>query len=305
MSPFSRSFITGGVLAGWLAIGVPSLAQPGTHHADPRALVFNDGRRVIPPQMIPPDEVRVLDGAFTPAYSGTGTLSPMWLVDDPPAAAPGTESIIGTDDRKRVMDTTQFPYRAIVHITANYGGCTGFLIDADTVATAGHCVYNNFVNSTWQWASNVRVYPGRNDSYLPYGGCGSTGLLSAKELWTVNHDQRYDYGMIKLACTVGTQTGWIGMQWTSTNPTGMPIVVSGYPNTTQYYASDQIREASTFQLFYAADTNGGQSGGPVYVGPQINAVGIHTAGISTDKQLNRGVRVTQTVYDDYQYWKGL
>lgn len=305
MPHLARSIASIAFVVGLIVIHAPAVAQGSMHPADPRALVFNDGHRVIPTRVTPPDEVRTWNGAYIPAYYGTGELSPMWLEGEPSPAAPGTESIIGIDDRKRVTDTTQFPYRAIVHITANYGGCTGFLIDADTVATAGHCVYNNLVNNTWQWASNIRVYPGRNDSYLPYGGCGSTGLLSAKEMWTVNHDQRYDYGMIKLACTVGNQTGWIGVQWTSTNPTGTPIVVSGYPSTAQYYASDQIREASTLQLFYAADTDGGQSGGPVYVGPQINAVGIHTAGTSADKQLNRGVRVTQTVYDDYQYWKGL
>jgi glutamyl endopeptidase len=78
-----------------------------------------------------------------------------------PALVPGDgsiESVIGTDNRYRITNTTSYPYRAITHITSSIGGCTGWLIDPDTVVTAGHCLHNG------SWASNVRVYPGRNGS---------------------------------------------------------------------------------------------------------------------------------------------
>ncbi|MCI3987299.1 trypsin-like serine protease, partial [Bacillus vallismortis] len=55
-------------------------------------------------------------------------------------------SISGTDERTRISSTTSFPYRATVQLSIQYPntsityGCTGFLVNANTVVTAGHCV---------------------------------------------------------------------------------------------------------------------------------------------------------------------
>lgn len=81
-----------------------------------------------------------------------------------------TYSVIGIDDRIRVNDTTSYPYSAIVHVATQYNngeiyGCTGALINKDTVLTAGHCIYNKEIGG---WATNVIVTPCRNGGQAPY-----------------------------------------------------------------------------------------------------------------------------------------
>lgn len=55
-------------------------------------------------------------------------------------AAP--ETVIGIDARYRIYPSASgHPERAIGLLTFNGGSCTGWLINANTVATAGHCVH--------------------------------------------------------------------------------------------------------------------------------------------------------------------
>jgi glutamyl endopeptidase len=222
-----------------------------------------------------------------------------------PALVPGDgsiESIISPDGRYRITTTTSYPYRAIAHVTSSIGGCTGWLINKNTVVTAGHCVYNG------SWASSVRVYPGRNGSSTPYGSCGKLRLYSVTG-WTQNRDRNYDYGAIKLDCSIGNITGWFGYRWTSSSLTGQPTYLAGYPGDktkgTLWRHNDSVRITQTYRLYYANDTWPGQSGSPVWnnggscstCGIAIHAYGVDSTGY------NGGTRITQSVFNNLTTWK--
>ena len=140
------------------------------------------------------------------------------------------ETVIGTDDRTRVTPTTTFPARATVLILFSDGGsdfrCSGFMISADTVATAGHCVAPG--NGTGFYArSTYRVFPGRDGPDRPYGVCAARRLYSVNG-WLSDGRDDFDYGAIKLNCEIGDTTGWYG--FTSTyGGIGNPVRVQGYP----------------------------------------------------------------------------
>jgi glutamyl endopeptidase len=227
----------------------------------------------------------------------------------------GIESIIGLDKRKQVLDTTTFPARAIAKITFTGGGCTGFMIGRNTVATAGHCVAEDGV-----WRTNVRVYPGRNGDDTPFGSCSArnnsqpgVGLFTSAE-WFFGEDEEYDYGAIKLDCEVGNATGWFGL-WT-TNLVGTKTTVSGYPGDkpagTQWLSNDCSNFWFTFhhctvavqtsrQAFYANDTFNGVSGAPVYFTTRsgcICAIAIHAYGLhggDPHDVYNHGARTRKSV----------
>lgn len=211
------------------------------------------------------------------------------------------DSVIGSDGRTQVTSTTTWPYRAIVHVTSSIGGCTGWMISSRTVATAGHCIHNG------SWATNVKVYPGRNGSSLPYGSCNGVSLKSVTG-WTVNRNTNYDYGAIQLDCSVGNTTGYFGFRYTSSSLNGTAETISGYPGDktygTQWKHSDQIRNTYTYKLEYQNDTYGGQSGSPVYHSysgcSSACSIAIHTNGGST---YNRGTRITSAVYNNLNSWK--
>ena len=81
------------------------------------------------------------------------------------------ETVIDTDDRRRILETDLFPWRTIcaLHITSALGGFvgTGWLAGPRTVITAGHCVYH--LADMGGWANEIEVTPGRNDLNTPFG----------------------------------------------------------------------------------------------------------------------------------------
>lgn len=95
------------------------------------------------------------------------------------------EVVIGTDDRKNITSTMQYPWRSICSLKikakdgTNWIG-TGFLIGPRTVITAGHVVY---LHNHGGWAKSIEVIPGRNGSSNPYESCKSSHLHSVKG-WT-------------------------------------------------------------------------------------------------------------------------
>ena len=57
------------------------------------------------------------------------------------------DGIFGTDDRRQISSTTAQPWSMVVQLIATWKSgdsstCSGFMIGARTVGTAGHCVYS-------------------------------------------------------------------------------------------------------------------------------------------------------------------
>ena len=163
---------------------------------DPNTGVVNDGREIAP------DELR---RTYSPSSAGAAeiagaldalaeikgrrespteldTLEALQAVSGPQ----GIEVIIGPDNRVRVNPTTSLPARATVLVTFSAGRCTGWLINSNTVVTAGHCVHPGGGGSFYPPGS-YRVYPGRNGSCSPYGSCTARTALHVIG-WTVNGD---------------------------------------------------------------------------------------------------------------------
>lgn len=224
----------------------------------------------------------------------------------------GIESIIGPDSRVRINPTTSYPARAVVLITFNQGGsssrCTGWLINKDTVATAGHCVHTGGPGGSW--STNVKVYPGRNGNLSPYGSCTARRLHSVTG-WTNSSDERVDYGAIKLNCSIGNTVGWFGY-FTQANLLNLQTQISGYPGDkplTQWRSIDKVRTTTTDQVFYFNDTVGGMSGSPVYYnrpGCGMCSMGVHAYGLhgaAPHSNHNHAKRITQATFNNLTNWK--
>ena len=297
------------VLAAALALGILAAGAPAQAR-DSAALeiVSSDGSRVT-----------AASGDAAAAFKGTGRTGSRTVSDlgKPavvryPSAPADIENIIGSDDRVRVNPTTTYPARAVAHISfANGALCSGFLIDPDTVATAGHCVERGAGGGFYS-VSSYRVTPGRNGSTAPYGFCGARALYTVNG-WANNSDERYDFGAIKLNCSIGNTVGWFGY-----GPIGSPVgktsLNNGYPGDkpygTQWKSSDRFRAATTRQLFYGNDTYGGLSGSPVYQasgcgGPCARAIHAYGWGHGSypHDTWNHGTRITSGVANLLTTWK--
>lgn len=224
--------------------------------------------------------------------------------DDPNASDPSPNRVIGGDERIKVGDTTKFPYSAIADIRFTQNGksysCTGWIYDDNYVATAGHCI----LSRDGYWSTNIVVYPGRNGSSKPYGSCGSVNIF-VSDLWQRDRNSNYDYGTIRMDCTIGTKTGTLGLRYNSNSWVDRFTTLTGYhgdkdSHTTQWYTVKAITQDTGTQLFYQHDMTGGASGAPIYFtesgcGQCVIAVNAS----EYDNQDNSGPRMTQGMYNFY------
>ncbi len=306
-----RSFAL--ILVGLVAFfpGTFVFAEPVSASSDPHTPVANDGIRIDPHAPGSGGIVQTDNGAYSKGAKGINEHQLEKFVpnrNSPTATASetSTESIIGSDSRTRVKDPSAYPYRAIVHIESDIGNCTGWMIGPDTVATAGHCVYDP---NQKEWASWARVYPGRNGNEAPYGSANAKRFYSVTG-WTVQGNHNFDYGAIKLDKNLGNQTGWLGYRWQTGSLNGVRENVSGYPGDkdygTQWEHRDQIRETTSYKLIYNNDTYAGQSGAPVYQDSYQNcgtcSLAIHVNGVYGGKNSNRGTRITKQVFNNLNIW---
>jgi glutamyl endopeptidase len=269
----------------------------------------------------------LFEAADTNPFEGTGELTADSGVDlgatanteallrlEAVSAGIGQETIIGLDTRVRTY-TRSYPARATALITFNGGRCTGWLYGPNVVATAGHCVHSGGTGGTWH--TNVRVWPGRDGTAAPFGSCTARWLASVNG-WTVNASELFDYGVIKLNCSIGNTVGWYGFWWQAASLDLLPTVISGYPGDKpleQWWSVDQVRVTQANQVFYANDTLGGMSGSPVWQdrppgsafcanGPcvmAIHAYGLH--GPNPHGSFNHGTRIRQPVFNNLIMWR--
>ena len=252
--------------------------------------------------------------------------TPVTPTDAEAAEAAGfAESVIGPDGRVQVSAATTYPNSAVGQIEffqdspdPLHGGnftCTGWLIDSNSVLTAGHCAFDPEVtgpdldpaieSATW--------YPGRNGigSLAPLGSCPVTTVWAPPTEWVVNQQPYYDFAVMNFAnpgpCQdIDSVTGTFGLFATPAlgGLNNVRAKVQGYPGDrafgTHWRMGGRIHHANKRFTFYPMDTAEGQSGSPVWwnrtagacTGPCGYAVHAYGVGVS-NQPYNGGPRLTQ------------
>lgn len=227
-----------------------------------------------------------------PRVSRIVTSTVMGTDESLDGAAPAlvtTETVILTDDRQRILDTGDFPWRMIcaLQITGTNGikGVgTGWFVGPRTLVTAGHCVHHPDLGG---WATRIDVSPGRNGSEKPHGTVTSV-KFSAFQPWVDDHKPEYDLGCIHLPAPLGEQLGWFTVKSIpDAELSGYGVNIAGYPadrgqGKELYHHANRILNVSEKRIFYDVDTYGGQSGSPAWVqvpgNEQPIVVGVHAYG---------------------------
>lgn len=227
---------------------------------------------------------------------------------------PHVESVIGTDERKKVTSFTSSPIKENVAIKVewknsegNYEGyvASGVMVSKDTVLTAAHVVYDE---GRKKIAERITVYSGLYGNIIRGSAKGiKTYVLKG---YTSTLDSKYDLAAIKLDTNLGSLTGSLGI--TSTIALGDKIATAGYPDDKtdrtnssdlKYYmwrSTGKIMNLDKYRVYYDADTSGGQSGSGVW-DVKSTSVAIHTNG---GKTFNFGTRITPQYLDYIKYWIG-
>lgn len=229
-----------------------------------------------------------------------------------------SESVIGSFDTRQNLYTIEYPTRAVALITWRIGngtaGCTGWMIGDDTVMTAGHCVHPGDGTNFYD-VNSYTIYPGRDGGSAPYGSCGAVSLHTVNG-WANNGSRKYDYGAIKLNCTIGNTVGWFGWWWTTNSLKHQPTIIQGYPgdkpSATQWLSADKVRCEGTHNIYYKNDTAGGMSGSPIWNDGKFDgpyAIGIHAYGVfgtsGCKSKFNSGTRIRKAVSNNMKAWRDL
>lgn len=122
----------------------------------------------------------------------------------------GIASVIGSDERERIGNTTALPWSAQCKLIMTYPNGkqfigSGSLIGAKYVLTAGHCVFSH---DDGGWARAIEVIPGLDGTYKPFGSAWAAHLRSYTG-WTRDRNRDHDFGVITLDREIGNKTGWV------------------------------------------------------------------------------------------------
>jgi len=237
------------------------------------------------------------------------TLSSEWLGSASWLEFAFPESVIGKDDRVPIVDTTRAPWRCICQLVIDglhdeqvLG--TGWMAGPRTVFTAGH---NLFSHKFRRAAERVTVLPGRSADVAPFNLFRSHSF-DVHPRWREEGDEDLDLGVVWLGSSVGDDIGWFGFGSRSDTDLQQLIVnTAGYPADkrlgTQWFNAGRVSEVSPRVLVYGLDTEPGQSGSPIFALDAANdrvVLAVHAYG---GESRNRGVRITDDVFDVLQEWR--
>lgn len=222
---------------------------------------------------------------------------------------PEPRGIIDGDNRVKISNTTVGPWCNTVKLIivagngANYIG-SGFMIGPNSVATAGHCLYNS---ETGGWAKSITVIPALNGSYQPYGSASSYDFICGGN-WVNSNDNQDDWGIIRIKANLGYSTGWLGLRWQSSSYNDESVYAVGYPgedDSHMYYGPGTVTSSSDRTLVGNWDLTGGQSGGPVhkyYSSTGYTAIGINRGGGSTYSDC---LRIDEWLFNKFMSYRTL
>ena len=223
--------------------------------------------------------------------------------------------ISGQDRRSRVLDTTFDPWKRICSLQirskdgSEYVG-TGWLAGPRLIITAGHCVHHSTYGG---WAQQITVIPGRDGSEEPFGSFVSNNFYSMKK-WFSSADENYDIGAIILSEDIGLKLGYFSFGVYPDDLLKSHLInISGYPASVygeeQMHHANRISDATKHKLYYDIDTEGGQSGSPIWLYTQADSkpmvVGVHSYGAGHSNNANSGVRITQTLAEQIAKWQAI
>lgn len=216
------------------------------------------------------------------------------------------ESVCGADDRIRIKNTIDTPWRYICKLYKKSGKKTyigtGFFISPKCIITSGHVVYSK----KSKWADGITIVPAMNGKDIPFGKDYSTNFRSVRG-WVDKGYSDYDFGAIILKddSLFKKVKGYFSFQDLD-NP--LFLNNAGYPGDKKrgkkmWFGAGELKRKTDYKFEYMIDTYGGSSGSPVFINKNNEriVIGIHGYGNCP----NKCIRVNKMVGNKLVEWKNI
>lgn len=222
------------------------------------------------------------------------------------------DTVIDTDDRKKVENINKAPYNSIVYVRSyldEYSSVagTGFIIDDYAVLTAAHVIENHEFD-----IKRITINAGYQNKRATLGTAKVIKKYVLPE-WIKYGSKYYDIGLVIMDRPLGKEIGKLKI--TDKTTLNQWVTTSGYPGRTetnvnkietenQYYNSGRIVRITDDLLYYDFDTEKGQSGSPVY-NYKNEVVAIHTMSFDDKStyKYNSGLRLAADKIKIINQWK--
>ena len=308
--------------------GDPPALPPVPRDPDPDGA--GPSGRVTPPPGLPGTEApasRPLPAERDRPEAGGAALAapparPVAASPEPVPLAPRPASVIGTDDRVWVSDTSVFPWAAIAQLTIVHATgaarATGVMIGPQHMLTAGHAVLDNAYGGDGAAVSIRAAFGLGGDTAL--GVTAEMAAARALPGWVSGRETGADLALVTLDRSIGTVTGWFETFTIAMEDffAGVNVNIAGYPadlfgGEALVLSTGPVAQSSGDRLLYGGtlDTAGGMSGAPIWqyfsATGQRQLVGIHTTGVSDPSApgaLNGGTRLTAERLALIEEWIG-
>lgn len=161
----------------------------------------------------------------------------------------------------------------------SYGDCTGFLIDSQTILTAGHCIVSQEDCEDKYWYFDFYNPTNKNLKIE------SKNIYSCKNLITTMSNGDVDFAIIRLDRSTDRKA--LKLNLTKTMKDKQPVYTLGYPMGYSLKFTDHATIESQNSSFYLTnlDTFHGNSGSPVFEPVENTVIGILASG-ATDFKYN-------------------
>lgn len=242
---------------------------------------------------------------------------------------PSTEKVTTLGAYTPVTDRNEYPYGAIaeIQIFTGYGytKCTGYFVDANTVVTAAHCLYDTDENYYYEEAVVVPFYQEDPENYIGYVSSDfkiSTSWINVEPADEDGNlhvaDCARDYAVINLHpdAKPAEEFGWFALR-NYDHEVGEGVNVSGFPASQQsspidlgfdlYKSLGHMTQLDTYLFIHDALSEGGNSGSPVFNQKEgtLAAIGVHNGSNPNDPEFNTAARMIGYNFNNITYWSGL
>ncbi len=210
-------------------------------------------------------------------------------------AAPQT---VGVEDRVKVSNTLVYPWNTVGYLSVTFPSgnsfrCSGVLVSAYVVLTAGHCIHDQgeggFADQARFYPAQHQNTPGDRTPIRPFAN-SNLAFIKTTQTWTkisgedsyIVTDYKHDFATVQFNTPFTFTSTFMAVAFSDTTAsitsTGYPANVNGQ-NVFGQYTDDGSATAKSGGLEnshvreFEVDGSGGSSGGPFYVVDQGTGLG--------------------------------